>query len=202
MYPLVYWSYVQLCERLKLLHTHHLYPELVVVTAQLIEQVIKRHIMREMNLQRQHWNKRTKQWEPLASPTERDQALRNLGGVKEWQKAWRKLLHEQKTQPPLDQAFNEIVGQSAWLMFRNQTQVPRLPDQTHHDNPPRYGLLACRHYIVHGTHSPRSHELQLLGVWGKAAITRILCPNHGWPQRLGWNAQHKMPALRVKKSAL
>ena len=33
---------------------------------------------------------------PLTSPAERDQALRDLGGVEAWQKAWRKLLHEQK----------------------------------------------------------------------------------------------------------
>lgn len=44
MYPLVNWTYDQLCERLTLLKTNHLYPELVVVSAQLIEQVIKRHI--------------------------------------------------------------------------------------------------------------------------------------------------------------
>lgn len=106
MYPLVNWTYDQLCERLTLLKANHLYPELVVVSAQLIEQVIKRHIMREMNLQRRHW-------------------------------------------------------------------------------------------VVHGTHSPRSNEIECLGVWGAEAITRILCPDQGWQQCLRWNAQEKMPAFQT-----
>lgn len=200
MYPLVNWSYDQLYERLHLLQTHHLYPELVVVSAQIIEQVIKRHIMREMNLQRPHWDIKTQQWQPLTSPKQRDQALRYLAGVETWKKAWRQLLHEQKRFPPLDQAFSQVVGLSAWSIFKNKDHLPRLPGQTQTDKPPRYGLLACRHCIVHGTHSPRSHDLELLGVWGVQAITRILCPDHGWPQRLGWNAQDKMPAFRVRKT--
>jgi hypothetical protein len=200
MYPLVNWTYDQLCERLTLLKTHHLYPELVVVSAQLIEQVIKRHIMREMNLQRRHWDLYTKQWIPLTSPNERDEALRSLGGVQRWKTAWNKLLKEQKGLPQLDEAFHQVVGRSAWEIFSKQTQVPRLPGQTQSDNPPRYGLLACRHRIVHGAHSPQSNEIECLGVWGAEAITRILCPDQGWQQCLRWNAQEKMPPLRTRST--
>ncbi|NCC33533.1 MAG: hypothetical protein EOM24_16180 [Chloroflexia bacterium] len=76
MYPLTAWSYEHLCNRLDHLESQAFHPELVVVSSQLIEQIIRRHLARELNLQRRCWNKEYKDWIVLACASERDQVLR------------------------------------------------------------------------------------------------------------------------------
>ncbi len=198
MYPLTRWSYEQLSARLDQLAAHQLYPELVVVSCQVIEQVIRRHLAREINLQRQIGvTGESGGWRPLTTPAERDQALRSLQGPEAWKPVWRKQLHEQRRPPPLDQAFNQAVGSNAWNILMRNAKLPLLPCQSAKDAPLRFGLRHCRHKLVHGMQSPPQRELELLAPWGAEAVKRLLQRETGWPKILGWSAQTRLPAFRV-----
>ena len=65
MYPITAWTYLQLCERLQQLEDLSLYPDLVVVSSQLIEQIIKQHLACEINVQRKYWDKTHHRWVEL-----------------------------------------------------------------------------------------------------------------------------------------
>lgn len=51
MYPLTDWTYARRCDRLDRLDELEFYEELVVASAQLVERIIKRHLIREVNRQ-------------------------------------------------------------------------------------------------------------------------------------------------------
>lgn len=204
MYPLTRWTYEQLSVRLDHLAAHQLYPELVVVSCQVIEQVIRRYLAREINLQRQIWvTGKSGGWRPLTTPAERDRALRSLQGPEAWKPVWRKQLHEQRGLPPLDQAFNLAVGPNAWHILMHNANLPLLPChqcQSAKETHLRFGLRHCRHKLVHGMQSPPQHELELLAPWGAEAVKRLLHKESGWPKILDWNAQTRLPAFRTVRS--
>jgi hypothetical protein len=188
MYPITAWTYSQLCERLQQLEDLSLYPELVVVYSQLIEQIIKRHLAREINIQRQYWDKTHHRWADLEGTRQRDEVLHSWQGPDDWKRAWRKLLHEQRGHLPLVRAFEQVVGAEAWTILIKNSALPKLPTQAPSDPPLRYGLRPCRHKVVHGMHSPPRREMEWLGSWGATAVQRLLHPQCGWPAMLGWNA--------------
>lgn len=198
MYPLTRWTYEELSGRLEHLAAYRLYPELVVISCQVTEQVILRHLVREINRQRRIWvTREAGGWRQLTTPAERDQELRWLQGPEAWKPVWRKQLHEQCGLPPLDQAFNQTVGPASWNILIGDGKLPLLPSQSANDAPLLYGLRPCRNKLVHGKHSPPQRELQLLGPWGAEAVKRLLHPETGWPNILGWSAQARLPAFRV-----
>lgn len=199
MYPLTTWNYEELCRRIDRLRENDLHAELVVVTAQLIEQVIKRHLAREINLQRQYWDPRRSDWTPIHTSSQRDAVLRHWQEPATWKPAWHKLLHERHGHPPIDQAFDLAVGSNAWAILIGAGNKIFLPGQADNDQPPRHGLRYCRHQLVHGIHSPPINDMTLLGKWGAEAVKRLLDPETGWPKLLNWNAQERLPALRIRK---
>lgn len=194
MYPLVNWSYSDLRQRLEILENAHLYPELVVVTSQLIEQIIKRYLLREINLQRRTWSIRDNLAVPVRSSAVRDALFKVLNEPKHWKKAWHELIAKEHSLGPLPLAFDSVVGLGLWRILETKhpyliARSAWLPEQTR----VRYGLRHCRHKLVHGTVSPPSDELKILGCFGKHVVVGLLQPETGWSALLGWNAQSKMP---------
>ncbi|NCC33532.1 MAG: hypothetical protein EOM24_16175 [Chloroflexia bacterium] len=106
------------------------------------------------------------------------------------------MLHEQRGHPPLDEAFEQVVGANAWSILVKTGSPPLLPKQALTDRPLLFGLRHCRHRVIHGMQSPPQRELELLGRWGANAVRQLLHPQTGWPSLLGWNAQMRLPALR------
>lgn len=196
MYPLTQWSYSDLCARLSILEGNNLHAESIVVINQLLEQIIKRYLMKEINTQRQYWDKKTRKWMHLNTVADRDAVVRAACEPDNWQVLWRKLLHEKQNLPTMPEAFDHILGPNAWTMFVSKTSV-QLPVSS---KTPRlslkYGFRQCRHTLVHGTTSPRLLELEVLSSWGHDAVKRLLHPESGWPSLLGWNAQSRLPAFR------
>jgi hypothetical protein len=200
VYPLTQWSYEELCARLDLLQTSKLHAEAVVIGNQLLEQIIKRYLAREMNLKGQHWDKKNKKWVELLTKQSRDAAVRELTEPENWKTEWRKLLHEQKSHLPIDQAFNQAVGSNAWATLTNRSKMQMPPGLDTAESSLLYGFRQCRHILVHGMTSPRAHELEFFSRWGTTAIKKILHPETGWPDMLGWSAQQRLPNFRAHKS--
>lgn len=201
MYPLVSWSYEDLCARLDVLQTHKLYAELVVVGSQLLEQIIKRHLAREINVQRLGWNPGEKERVQLTSVGERNKAISVAMEPDKWKFVWQKLLHEERGHLPIVQAFNRVVGPNAWtiLVSRSRTPYPEGGSMGSNQPPLKFGFRQCRHVLVHGTTSPPQREIEVLAGWGAAAVKKVLHPETGWPNLLGWNAQHRLPPFRARK---
>lgn len=196
MYPLTRWSYQDLCARLTVLESNQLFSELVVVSNQLVEQIVKRHLMREMNRQRRYWDPKQKQWIELHTPGERDNAMRLAGEPTAWKPMWRKSLYEECGLPAIEQAFIQIAGPCAWTTLTSNRPIPLLSAQTMGSKPLSYGFRQCRHRLVHGTASPAAYEIEHLAAWGADLVRNMLHPATGWPALLGWNAQERMPAFK------
>lgn len=200
MYPLTQWSYAELCARLDLLQTSKLHAEAVVVGNQLLEQIIKRYLAREINLQRQYWDRDKKRWIELTNIKDRNMVISTATEPESWKAVWRKLLHEQKGHSPIDQAFNQVVGSNAWNTLVNKSKVQKPPGLGTEESSLLYGFRQCRHILVHGMTSPRVQELEFFSRWGTVAVKNILHPETGWPDMLGWSAQQRLPNFRAHKS--
>lgn len=199
MYPLTRWSYEDLCIRLSTMENNNLHAESVVVVNQLLEQVIKRYLAKEINTQRQYWDKNQRKWIQLLSISARDAAIREASEPSNWKGLWRKLYHEKRGLPTLDDAFNRVVNPNAWSALVNKGKIQIPPNDPIANPPLKFGFRQCRHMLVHGVTSPPLREIEVLAAWGTNAIKKVLHPETGWPSLLHWNAQNRLPAFRVDK---
>lgn len=218
MYPLTEWTNAQVNERLCSLIDYGFFEEAVVASCQTIERVLKRYIVREINLQQRAvlpGSKKLVRIEDYVTVYNktilagasgkvvtliqaRDIAIRRLVEPADLQRSWN-LLSKTSGVPHLQNAFDSVIGLNSWFIFKTDGGAKLgfdLDGSWLH-----YGLRNCRHKVIHGKHAPRALELEILAKWGIQAVKSLIDPLSGLPALIGWNCQSRIPSLRRQANA-
>ena len=187
-----------MCDRLDRLEELNFFEELVVASAQLVEQIIKRYLIREVNRQRVGWDIRNRVMVDIQTVRDRDNLVQRWVEPRDLSAVWLRLLHDERRLPKLDEALDSVAGPQAWNILVARRGPLRLVGMGAGDRPLRFGLRQCRHQLIHGKHAPPTRELEMLGPWGAGTVKAILNPDSGWPRLLDWNAQQRLPPLRAR----
>ena len=188
MYPLCSWTYSELCQRIELLEQHQLKHELVIASAQTLEQVFKRIVKQYMTKERKGYApdpENEGKWGviDLQTADQRDEILReHFQSMKRIKSTWSKLLKGQGIQP-LATIIDQVCGNGTWQGLMSNKKITIAP----HTRVCPSGLFVLRHKLVHGVHAPSEFHLGVMAAFGAGVVKKIMHPETGISQHVKWD---------------
>lgn len=181
MYPLHTWGYHGVRDRLNLLIASDLHYEAVVVSAQTVEQVLKRVIRSELSTARKLVavaGKGPRHLTAAGSLEDIDVSLRHhCKGLDDIKTTW-SLVMKGSPAPRLTDLVDKVCGPGSWhrlaaphhCHFRNSNGVTVRV---------RYGLFRARHLLVHSPNAPDGDAIRILSHEGVRIALGLLHPGRG-----------------------
>jgi hypothetical protein len=186
MYPLCKWKNIGVVKRLRTLIDNEFYYEAVVVSTQILEQLIKRIIISKLI----EIKKKIGETNLITAYSKNDvehSVMRHCQSIQEMKKIWSLMEKENYFTIKLDEIFNKYCNPTAWMNIVSQKfqmneyvqadiskefEFPNINNKVG-----KFGLIKTRNDIVHGINAHMLEDTRVLSYFGYVVVKKLIMSN-------------------------